>query len=76
MGLNSHYVCILKNYSGSPISLDETLFKTQSLFETAKEDLEDKTEKEINEPFKGRPGQAEYKGTVGILPIGMGTFFE
>ena len=39
-----------------PISLEETLFKTRSLFETAKEDLEDKTEKEIKEPFKGRPG--------------------
>ena len=39
-----------------PISLEETLFKTRSLFETAKEDLEEKTEKEIKEPFKGRPG--------------------
>ena len=45
-----------QNYSGMPISLEETLFKTRSLFETAKEDLEDKTEKEIKEPFKGRPG--------------------
>ena len=42
--------------SGMPICLDETLHRTQSLFEMAKEKLEDKTEKEETETFKASHG--------------------
>ena len=56
-----------------PISLDETKHRTQSLFEMAKERLEDKSEKEENETFMASNGwwekysKREKLGSVKLL---------